>query len=185
MSQTISSTAAWVFQHGAMAHEILFRDVEEEGELPGITIDERATIEAMIPELRSTWIGVLTAARSALWRLSEGHRSHKYLQRSVHNQDGTIWAQGYFSASPGPGLIAGVSLEVWDDPTYNLYVWLEVDPSRRGEVEVALGDHEPNPVFDEDGTVFLTLPAPHEGETFQAAGERAAAALWGMVQRVG
>ena len=184
MTQTISSTAAWVFQHGAMAEEIVFRDVNEEGELPGITLDERAAIDAMIPELRNTWIGVLTAARAALWRLSKGHRCHKNLQRFV-NRDETIWSRGYVSASPGPGLSAGVSLDAWGEPTYHLFVWLWVDPSKRADVEDALRDHHPTPWRNEHGSFLLTLPAPHEGETFQAAGERAAEALWGMVQRVG
>lgn len=78
----------------------------------------------------------------------------------------------------------GVSLDAWGEPTYHLYVWLWVDPSKRADVEDALRDHHPAPWRNEHGSFLLTLPAPHEGETFQAAGERAAEALWGMVQRV-
>jgi hypothetical protein len=183
MTPTVSPIAAWVFAHGATAEEIVFRDVEADGELPGIIADERAAMDAVIAELRRTWLGVLKGARETVWTLSANSPCRAALRRSV-NRDETIWSRRYVAMSPGPGLSAGVSLSAWGEDRYHLFVWLWVAPERQAEVEHALRDHQPTPWRNEHRSFLLTLDAPREGETWQAAGKRAGEALWGMVREV-
>jgi len=181
MSGTVSAVAAWVFQHGAMAEEVVFREVDEEGELPGIREEEREAIAALLPELRATWVGVLRAAREAVWALSKGHACHRALRKGV-NRDETIWARGYVSMPAGQGLSAGVSLDNWGEDVYYLHAWLWVAPERRAEVEEALRDLDPAPWRNEHGSFLLTVDAPREGERWEDAGRRAAEALWRMLR---
>jgi hypothetical protein len=183
MTPSVSPIAAWVFAHGATAEEIVFRDVESEGELPGISTDERAAMDALIPELRAIWLGVLKAARETVWALSATSPCNAALRRSV-NRDETIWSRGYVAMSAGTGLSVGVSLDPWGEDQYHLFVWLWVAPERQAEVEDALRDHQPTPWRNEHRSFLLTLDAPREGEPWQAAGQRAGEALWGMLRAV-
>jgi hypothetical protein len=183
MKPVVSPIAAWVFAHGATAEEIVFRDLESEGELPGVTADERAAMDALIPEFRATWLGVLKAARETVWVLSSKSPCNATLRRSA-NRDETIWFRGYVAMPAGPGLSAGVSLDAWGGDRYHLFVWLWVSPERQAEVEDALRDHQPTPWRNEHRSFMLTLDAPREGESWHAAGQRAGEALWGMVRAV-
>src|SRR5690606_27979436 len=80
MSKTVSKLAAFVFAHGEMAHQILFRDTEEDGEVPGLRPEEREAIDRAAPILRETWIDLLSACREQVWKLAEGHAAAEVLR---------------------------------------------------------------------------------------------------------
>lgn len=185
MNDQVSKIAAFVFQHGELASEILMRNLDDDGEIPGIQPEEREAMERMIPHLRDTWIGILTECRKALWERSKGHASAAVMLTGK-TQDEKMWENGAVQLPIVEGWSAscGVTLEPWGEAKYHLYVWVWTRARHRPAAESAIASHTPAPWRSESGNFHLTLPAPDEGETFQAVGARVADALWPLAAKI-
>ncbi len=182
MADPVSKLAAFVFENGPIADEILFRDVEEEGEIPGLLTEEREAMQRAMPMLRGTWVGILTACREALWVEAAGHPALEALQ-SRKNWPKTIWKRREVHMPLVPGKAAvGVALKHWGAAEYHLYIWVWTQVEVRALAEAALEGIEPAPWRNEYGSFLLTLDGPKEGESFAEIGKRTATALWKLAR---
>jgi hypothetical protein len=184
MSETVSKLAAFVFQHGAMSWEIVFRDVQSEGELPGLRAEEREAIERAKPHLRETWIGILSACREAFWAVAADHEcaSQVVLRKT---QALKMYETGAFSMTlvKGDRATAGVTLDAWDDaPSYHLYPWCWTQVRYRAVARAAVAHLDAQ--WNDRGVVWLTLDPPREGESYEAVGARTATALWSLARPI-
>jgi hypothetical protein len=187
MSDRVSKLAAFVFQHGELASEILFRDLDDVGELPGIGAEEREAMNRVEPHLRETWIGVLSACRSAMWQRAKDHQALSSTMATGKTQDGKMWENGYVQLPLVDGWAAwcGVSLEPWGEPRYHLFAWVYTRARHRAAAEAAIAGKFPAMWRQENGNFVLTLAAPAEGETYAAVGARVADALWPLASAIG
>lgn len=186
MPDTVSKIASFVFENGAMADQILFRDLDVDGELPGLTPEEREAMNAAIPELRETWVTLLTACREAVWQQAEGHETEAKL-RTGKTQAAKMWEKGHVKMPllPGGAAECGVSLQCWEGSAkYQLHVWVWTQARIRPIAERALADHKPAPWQNEIGTFLLSLGTPEQGANIEALAEGAAAALWSMARPI-
>jgi len=184
MADTVSKLAAFVFENGAMADEIVFRDVEEEGEIPGLLPEEREAMDRATPLLRATWIGILSACRQAVWNLAAGHPTEEAL-RSGKTQPNKMWEKRRVVMPLVPGRAnCGVALQTWGEPNYHLYVWVWTQVRPRPAAEGAVASLNPPPWRNEHGSFLMTLDGPREGEGYDEIGRRVAEALWLMARPI-
>lgn len=178
MSKAVSKLAAFVFERGDMADEILFRDLDAKGELPGVTYEERNAIERAMPHLRETWIDILSECRAAFWKRCANHACEP-ATRTLQTRPNNMFEKGSFQVPLLPKdqtNIAGVALATWGKPHYSLYVWCSTQARYRATAEVAvegLGVSK-----NDNGLLWLRLDAPKEGETYEDIGARVAEKLW-------
>jgi hypothetical protein len=184
MADTVSKLAAFVFKNGPIAEEILFRDVEEEGEIPGLLPEEREAMDRAEPLLRETWVGILTACREAVWATASGHPAAEVL-RTRKTRASTIWDREEVHMPLVPSRVnLGIALSHWGAPEYHVHVWVWTQVELRPLAEAAIAGLEPAPWRNEYGSLLLTLDTPREGESFTGIGERAAKALWGLARPI-
>lgn len=186
MPESVSKLAAFVFANGTMAEEILFRNLDEEGEVPGLSAEEREAMNRVIPQLRATWIGILAACRQAALRLALDHPAVETL-RSRKTQANKMWENGEVIMPLVAGrATCGVALQTWGQPQYHLHVWVWTQVRPRAAAEVAVADLTLEPPIrrNDDGLFLRTLDAPREGEDYDAIGQRAAEALWAMARPI-
>ncbi len=184
MPDSVSKLAAFVFENGAMADEIVFRNVEEEGEIPGLLPAEREAMDRATPLLRAAWIGILSSCRQAVWKLAAGHASEEAL-RSGKTQPNKMWEKSEVVMPLVPGRAnCGVTLKTWGAPKYHLYVWVWTQARPRPAAEAAIAHLNPQPWRNEHGSFLLTLDGPKEGEEYDAIGARVAEALWAMAKPI-
>lgn len=184
MTDTVSKLAAFVFKHGDMAQEVLFRDVEDDGEIPGITAEERDAMSRAEPLLRETWIGILTACRQALWDVAADHPCAASM-KTRKTQRNKMFENDEFQVPLVPGkATAGVTLEPWGADEYKLHVWCWTQAKYRKTAEAAVAGLGVQPWRNDSGSFLLTLDGPHEDEAYSDIGKRVAAPLWAMARPV-
>ena len=185
MPETVSKLAAFVFAHGVMAAEILFRDVDEEGEIPGLLAEEREAMERATPQLRETWVGILTACRQAIWKRATGHSAEEAL-RSLRTRPTTMWKNEEVKMPlvAGGRAECGAVLCHWDAAEYHLHVWVWTQVRHRATAESVIAGLEPAPWRNETGAFLITLDPPQAGESFDDIADRVANALWSLARPV-
>lgn len=186
MAETLSKIAAFVFENGSMAQQILFRDLDDEGELPGLSPEEREAMSAVVPELRDTWVSLLTACRAALWRRAAGHATEAILQ-TPKTLAGTMWKKGGVTMPllANNQASCGLVIEVCAPSTqYQLDAWVWTQPMHRAAADGAVSALTQAPWRSEYGSYVLTLPPLKEGDNIEALAEAAAAALWSMARPI-
>jgi hypothetical protein len=185
MAETVSKLAAFVFAHGEMASEILFRDIDEDGEVPGVLPEEREVMERVEPMLRATWIGILSACREAVWKRAAGHPTELTLRTSKTQPNKMFENDAVKMPLVDNGCAwCGVELAAWGEPTYNLYVWVWTSPRFRPEAEAAVRGLLPGMWRNEKESFLITLDAPHQGDAYQDVGERVAEVLWTLARPI-
>jgi hypothetical protein len=189
MPKTVSKIAAFVFENGAMAEQILFRDLEKDGELPGVSSKERAAMSAVEPELRETWVSILSACRQALLRRAHEHLAESAL-RSKSCTPSTMWEHNHVQMVLSSDELAycGVSLEVQPGRTqYQLFAWILPDKHWHTAVN-AVAKLVPEPDWEgstkSDRALVLPLKTPKEGDNIEDLAEAAAEALWSMARPI-
>jgi hypothetical protein len=186
MAETVSKIAAFVFENGAMAQQILFRDLDNEGELPGLTPEDRQAMSAVVPELRDTWVSLLTACRVALWRRASGHATDAILQKGK-TQDGKMWQKREVRMPllPGGAAECWISLGLEGTSTkYQLHAGVWIKPVYRPVAAAAMSSLTPAPRQDSSGSYLKSLVTPQEGDSIESLAEQAAEALWSMAKPV-
>lgn len=185
MPESVSKLAAFVFANGEMASEILFRDVEEVGEVPGLAPEEREAMTRVEPMLRDTWIGILTACRQAFWAQAYGHAAAEVLHSSK-TQPNKMWEKGEVRMPlvAGGRAWCGITLEPWGAPAYHLYVWVWVQPRYRPAADTAVQGVNPAMWKNEKGSYLLTLETPQEGQSYEELADRVAAAAWTLARPI-
>ncbi len=185
MPETVSKLAAFVFAHGEMADEILFRDVEEDGEIPGLLPEEREAMERATPLLRETWIAILTACRQAMWEVAAGHPSAETL-RTTRTRPNKMWENKEVKMPlvAGGRAECGFCLAHWGATEYQLHAWVWTQVRHRASAEAAINGLTPAPWRGDAGSFILSLGTPKEGERLVDIGARAAAALWTMARPI-
>lgn len=188
MAEAVSKLAAFVFAHGEMASEILFHDVDEEGELPGLLPEEREVITRVMPTLRATWIDILTACREAMWKRASGHACDAPMHTGK-TQASKMFENGEVRLPllGNNAAFCGIVLEPWGKPQYHIYVWVWTAPRHRLAAEAAAEGVKavhPGMWRNENQSFLLTLDAPQEGESYDAVADRAADALWSLARPI-
>ncbi|MCB9764947.1 MAG: hypothetical protein H6739_34540 [Alphaproteobacteria bacterium] len=187
MSDVVSPLAAFVFQHGALAGNILFRNVDEDedGEVPGLTGEERAAMNRAEPMLRETWLGILNAGRDAFRRLAAGHPAQQEID-SYNKRKKKMWLDGEvkFKLAPDWRAECGIILHHWGADTYNMHVWVWTQVRHRHAAEVAIAGLQPVPWRNDHGSFIRTLGVPQEGEAYADIAGRAAEALWSLARPI-
>lgn len=187
MADTVSEIAAFVFEKGALADQILFRNLEEDGELPGVTVAEREAMNAVIPEVRDTWISLLSACRAALWRRAAGHPTEAILQ-TRRTQNDKMWTKHEVKMPliRDGAAECGIALECWEPSTqYQLHAWVWTQPKVRAAAESAVTLLNPAPWRNTYGSFLLTIKdTPKAGARIEALAEAAAGELWSMAKPI-
>ena len=185
MSGKVSKIAAFVFQSGDIANQVIFHVYETEGELPGVSSAERKVMERIKPQVEDAWFGILDAARQALWQLADGHAALPAL-RSAKSQRKTIVACGEVKMTLLPNQAwCGVRLmptEGLDEQVLVVWVWTQV--AHRMAAEQAVATLDPAPTRSQQGSFVRILGTPVEGQTYEELGQRAAEALWKMARPI-
>jgi len=176
---------AFVLRHGEVAREVLFRDVQEEGELPGVTAAERAAVERVEPHLREEWVAILSACREGLWRQVAGHPAASNLRKS-RTRASTMWRHDRVEMPLLAGWKAtcGVTLRPWGAATHKLYLWVWTQKGLQSIAASAVEGKIEGLWRSSSGSFFLTLEPPQEGESFNAIGERVGVALWSLARPI-
>jgi hypothetical protein len=181
MADAVGRIPAFVYGQGALAEEIIFRDIDAHGEVPGITPSERRAMAAAAPTVKETTRAVLAACREALWRRAANHPCSEALRKrptadTVMADEGEV----HLPLTPDGTALCGIALTAWGEPTYRLYLWIWVHPAARPRLAEA-GRPVPETLdYAEPGAYTRTLDAPHEGERYTEIGARVADALWEM-----
>jgi hypothetical protein len=81
MADAVGRIPAFVYGQGALAEEIIFRDIVAHGEVPGISPSERRAMAAAAPLVKETTRSVLAACREALWRRAADHMCAEALRK--------------------------------------------------------------------------------------------------------
>lgn len=186
MPDRVSPLAAFVFQHGDIDCEILFRDVEADGELPGITLAERAAIEAVMPQLEAEWVAILSACRDALLEKAAGHRIAPMLRKHMQRAS-TLWQNKTVRMFllPNQRALCGVALSPWGTERHELFTFVWMHPDVVPLAEAAMeGVAVPGLWRNELGSYLVTLDAPKSGEPYTDIAARVADAMWPFVRPI-
>jgi len=183
----VSKIAAFVFENGAMAQEILFRDLEEEDEVPGLSEGERSAMDDVAQDLLEDWVNILSACREAVWKKASGHplesvlRQHRTQTRTMKDREHVE-----MRLDPERRATCGVSLQVWDDQDqYRVHVWVWTQAKYRDLAQDAVTGIEPAPGNDGEGSLTQTVLTPKEGQLYSDIAEQAAKDLWALARPVG
>ncbi len=186
MPETVSKLAGFVFARGALAEAILFRNLEEDGEVPGVTSDERSAMNEAVGLLRDEWLALLHACRAAVLERAEGHHAYPTLLASMGRRDSTLWKKGELwmplvarnRANCGVGIAAG------PEGPYRLFVWVWTQARLRQRARDAIAPLSPQPKRNEQGSFVLSIGTPEEGHRYADWAGRAAEKLWSMAEPI-
>lgn len=184
MEDRVSKMAAFVFENGALAQQIVFRHIESEGEIPGVLDEERAAMQRALPLLKGEWLAILNACRQAIWAAAAGHPAAEALRSSV-TQPNKMWEKGEIKMPLVPGRAdCGVALDLWGQPKFQLHLWVWTQARPRPAAEAAVAHLNPPPKKLDNGCFAITLVGPKEGEPYASIGARVAEALWSMAKPI-
>lgn len=175
----VSDIAAFVFENGSIAEELLFGD---DLELLNLTDAQRAALDGVNEHLESTWVGLLSACRARFWERSAGHTVATTVRKS-QKRPATIWrdkAVGWpLVARPRWEATSGFSLQIWGgSERYHLYAWCWTQAKHAQAVSEAV-EALPD-VKGHDSRHWVDLGVPREGDRFDDLANRAADALWNL-----
>lgn len=183
MADVVGRIPAFVYEHGALAEEIILRDPAAHGEVPGITPSERRAMAGVAPLVRETTRAILAACREALWQRATHHPCAAALRKRP-TTDEVLAGSGemHLPLTPDGTAVCGIALKALGEPTCHLYLWIWVHPAARPRLAEA-GRPVPEALdYAEPGAYSRALDAPREGERYTEVAARVAEALWEMVE---
>lgn len=186
----ITPLDAFVFQHGDTALELLLHGPHDDGEIPGVTPDERAAMAAIEPRLRHTWVGMLSACRDAIWHEARGDKNAQAAMEKSWNRPKTIWQRRHVAMTLWHRRASlGVSLADWGQGHLQLWPWVWVDAEYHAAVDLKLNglDHPAlwtrNP-RDKNGTYLLNPVVPQVGDAWTDLAAEVARRVWPIASLV-